>query len=231
MSSSSIPKSTGGVEDNDAGTFGLGLFHTVFADGDRIAFGWIFVVNRAANLFTDDFQLLDSRGTLEVGSNENRRKVLLLQHFGQLAAGRGLTTTLQTTHHDDGDPTVLQRQVVIACHEVDQSLVYDLDDLLVGLQRLQDIRPDRFFRDVFDEVLHDIKRNVGLKQSRTDLLHAVANVAFRDLPGSPESGKSTRQTFCNTFKHEISQTLSQTNEQTDRGNEFTAVVLVTISEA
>ena len=87
-------------------------------------------------------------------------------------------------------------------HQVDQLLMNDPDDLFFRTERFQDLFADRLFRRPFDKILDDIVRNVSLQQSRADLLHAVADVAFRDLSGSPKSRKGLTQTLCDVFEHD-----------------------------
>ena len=57
------------------------------------------------------------------------------------------------------------------------------------------------------------------------LAKAASGIAV--IVGSPESRKSTRQTFCNTFEHKI----SQRKKQTERGLRFSNTVIMTIGEA
>ncbi len=163
------------------------------------------MIDSTANLFADDFQLLNGGGPLQVGCHQHWSVAVFLQQPSQLAAGRGLTTSLQSTHHQNGDAVTLEGQRMIAGHQVDQSLMHNTDQLLIRPQRLQHIFADGLFRDFLDKVLRNIERDVGFQQCGAHLLHAVADVPFRDLSTSAESRKGVGQTFSNTFEHEISQ--------------------------
>ena len=88
----------------------------------------------------------------------------------------------------------------------------DPDDLFFRTQRFQDLFANRLFRRPLNKILDDIVRNVSFQQSRADLLHAVADVAFRDLSGSPESRKGLSQTLCDVFEHDEIRILNTKDE-------------------
>ncbi len=129
---------------------------------------------------------------MKVGGHQHGRLAILFQHSSQLAAGCGLTTSLQAAHHDDSHTVAFDGKFVVARHQVDQTLMDDAHDLLIRSQRFQHFSADRFLSDLLYEVLRNIERNVGFQQSGAHLLHPVADVAFRDLSGSPESRKGVR---------------------------------------
>ena len=54
----------------------------------------------------------------------------------------------------------------------------DLDDLLAGGDRLQDIGANRLFRRLIDKPAHHRQRNVGLQQRDPHLAHGLAHVGF-----------------------------------------------------
>ena len=94
----------------------------------------------------DDFQLLDCRGTINIARNEQRFFPLLFQLDRKFAAHRGFPRALQTAHHDHRGRFGRNVQLRIArTHQRDQFLVYDFDDLLRRIERLQHLLPDRFF--------------------------------------------------------------------------------------
>ena len=97
-------------------------------------------------------------------------------------------------------------------HQIDQLLMNDPDDLFLRTQRFQDLFANRLFRRPLNKILDDIVRNVSFQQSRADLLHAVADVAFRDLSGSPESRKGLSQTLCDVFEHDEIKILNTKDE-------------------
>ena len=80
-------------------------------------------------------------------------------------------------------------------HQVDEFLMNDADNLLIRTQRFENCIAGRLSRHILDEVLHDVVRDISFEQGLADLFHAVTNVAFGDLSGTPESRKCIRQTF------------------------------------
>ena len=111
----------------------LRLANRRLADDDRVFLRPV-GVDRNAKLLADDVQLVDGRGPLQVGGDQQRRAARVLEQSPELAAGGRFAGALQAAHHQDCDvalPFEVQR-VVDRAHQVDQLLVDDADDLLAA---------------------------------------------------------------------------------------------------
>ncbi len=94
----------------------------------------------------DDLQLVDRRGTIDVARDEQGFFALFFEKIGEFAAQRRLARALQAAHHDDCGRLGGNFELGVARpHERDQLVIDDLDDLLGGIERLQDFLPDRLF--------------------------------------------------------------------------------------
>ena len=85
-----------------------------------------------ALLVSIDLKLLDGRRPVDVAGRKERFLPLGLKLSCQLGGGRGLTCTLETCHHDDGDlPAGLQLDFRgLGAHQIHELLVYDFYDHL-----------------------------------------------------------------------------------------------------
>jgi len=81
-------------------------------------------------------------------------------------------------------------------HQVDQFLMDNPDNLLLGTQRFENLFTNRFLGDGIDEIRSDIVGDVRFQQCLPNLLHAFANIALGDLSGTPESTERLAQTLC-----------------------------------
>src|SRR4051812_12498379 len=57
----------------------------------------------------------------------------------------------------------------------------DLDNLLAGLNALDDFLPERFGFDPFDEIPHDLEVYVRVQQRETYLAQGIAHILFGNL--------------------------------------------------
>ena len=94
------------------------------------------------DVFADDLQLLNGRGTVNVGRNEQGIATLLSQQCGELAGMRRLAGALQPAEHEDGWRTTRECQGLRAAQKGGQLFVDDLDNLLGGVQSLQNLFAD-----------------------------------------------------------------------------------------
>ena len=109
----------------------------------------------------------------------------------QLAAGRGLTGTLEPAHHDDGRTGLHEVDArVDRAQKLEQLVVDDLDHQLPGLEGVDDVLADGFVDDLVGEILDDLKIDVGLEQRGADLAHGFADVFLGDLPPAGERAEN-----------------------------------------
>ena len=70
------------------------------------------------------------------------------------------------------------QRVIDRAHQVDQLVVDDADNLLIGAQTLQNLLADGLLADAVHELLHDREADVGLEQR---LLHQAQTIAHVGL--------------------------------------------------
>ena len=92
--------------------------------------------DRDTGLLTDDLQLLNGGGAVNIAGDQQRAAALAAVIFAELGGVGGLAVALQAAHHQHGLALVFQAQILrlVAAHEVGQLFVDDLDDLLGGGQ-------------------------------------------------------------------------------------------------
>ena len=174
-------QSTGGVEDNDVRSRFFRRRDTVLTNLQRSTVGRVFGVNRNADLFTDDSQLLDSGRTLKVGSDEKRLAAFSLQQLRELAARCGFSSPLQTTHHQDGGGAFDEvERVVNRAHQIDEFLIDDPDNLFGRAERLQNIVTDCSLGNTLNEVLGDVVIDVSFQQRLPHRLHTLTNARLSE---------------------------------------------------
>ena len=122
------------------------------------------------DLLAEHLDLLDGRGALQVGRNQEGPAVALAQAESQLAGRRGLAATLQPAQHDDRGPVLGEADVVIdRPHQGDQFVVDDADDLLAGVEGAENLLAERLLGDALDKVVGDREIDVGVEQGSCGL--------------------------------------------------------------
>jgi len=123
-------QSAGGIEDEYGDIFLFGFFDRFLAHLHRILFAR-FAEDRHTQLLADNVQLLDGSGSLQVGGAQHDRLFALHQQRAELAAGGGLTTTLQTAEHEDVESGLeLDRRFGRSAEERNQLISNNTNDLL-----------------------------------------------------------------------------------------------------
>ena len=64
--------------------------------------------------------------------------------------------------------------------------MHELDDLLAGVEALEDVVPERLGLHPGDEVLDDLEVDVGLEQREADLAHRLVDGVLVQPPGAAE---------------------------------------------
>ena len=127
-------------------------------------------VDLDVGLLADDRQLLDGRGTPDVGRDHQRVLALPLQPASELAGRRRLARTLQSEQQHDARRRRVFLQAAFGVAKQRQQLVADdLDDLLARRQALEDRLVHRLVADAVDERLDDLEVDVGFEQRQPDL--------------------------------------------------------------
>ena len=125
----------GRVQEHQVVAVLLGVCHRFLGDGHRVDLPHL--EHRDVQLCAHHFQLLDGSGTVHVAGHQQRSAALLTpEEVGQLGGVGGLTSALETHHHDHRRRGVGVVELgSLAAHESGHLLVDDLDDHLRRSQR------------------------------------------------------------------------------------------------
>ena len=159
-------------------------------------------------LFTENAELL-ARG--RAGHVKRRQHHLLAllraQPQRQLAGGGRLSRTLEAGHQDDRRRAHLDVQWRrIGSQYLDQRVIDDLDNLLVGTHRFQHIRPDSLVAHRGNEALHHGKRNIGVEKRQTHFTERRINIRFAQRPALAKSAEDVLQLVLQIVEHGASGT-------------------------
>ena len=124
-----------GVQEHQVVAVLLGVSHRFLGDGHRIDLPHL--EHRNVQLRTHHFQLLDGSGTVHItGHQQGSAALFAPKEVGQLGSVGGLTSALETHHHDYRRRGVGVVELgSLAAHESGHLLVDDLDDHLRRSQR------------------------------------------------------------------------------------------------
>ena len=127
-------QSAGRVENHDVVAVLLRLSDGSLANGDGI-FRTRLRVHLDAELLADHVQLLDGRGALQVGRNQERLFAALFDQAAELTAGGRFAGALQAAHHQHGHAGLQVQRVIDRPHQLDELVMHDAHDLLAGIER------------------------------------------------------------------------------------------------
>ncbi len=156
------------------------------------------VEHRHVDLLAEDLELLDRRGALHVGGDEQRLLAFFRQESSELRARRRLARALEPDHHDPRALALLREAdgVALVVHHADELVVADLHELVArghahllarvlhgGLHGA----PDGLLLDPGEEALHDAELDVRLQQREPDLAERRLDILLVQVgqPGEP----------------------------------------------
>ncbi len=155
------------------------------------------------NLPGDSLQLLDCRGSLQVGGGEHDALALATQVAGEFAAGRRLPASLQAAHHDDRRRWRDEHDARLhRSHQVDQPLVNDADHLLARLEALGHLRAQGIFKYAVTEGLDDVVVHVGFEQRGANLAHRLGHVGLGDAAAAGQFLERLVKPFAKCCEHQ-----------------------------
>ena len=91
--------------------------------------------------------------------------------------------------------------MIAGTEEGRQLLVHDLDDLLPGVEAVEDLRAHGTLADAGDEVLDDLVVDVRFEQCESDLAHGGIDVGLADPAATGQSGEGLAQAFRERVEH------------------------------
>ncbi len=206
-------QTAGGIEDDDVAAVFLRELNCVAADLDGV-FVFTLGVDGRVSLLAEGVQLIDGGGTLQIGGDEEGIFALGFEVLGEFPAGSGFAGALEATEHDDGRRggdeeaaggggagIAVFVEDDIFSHQLNESVVDNLDHLLAGLDGRENFGADGFLGDFGDEGVDDIEVDIGFEEGGADFLHGVAHVGFGDFSFAGEVAKEGAETFLEGVEH------------------------------
>ena len=177
-----------------------GLLDGALGDVDRVR--TVAAEDRHADLATERGKLIGSSGTVDVARGEQRRAALLLEQVGKLYGSRGLTGALQAHEHDDIRNAVTKNELALGGAEHLGELVeHNLDDVLRRRQRLHDLGGHAALLGLSNELLNDLKVNVGLEQRHANVAHGRGDIGLGQLTLAAQAVKCVVEAIAQRIKH------------------------------
>ena len=168
-------------------------------------------VNGDTYLLAEHLELVHRRGAVDVSCNQHGLALVCHQVLGQLAGGGGLSGTLKTHQHNDGEgATVDNRSLFHRPHELLEFVLADENEMLPR-RRLQ------FFAALFSLNLHDLPNgpllhpieegahhpqlHVRLQQRHANLANRLIDVLLGQGGLAREGGFGVFEAFRDDLKH------------------------------
>ena len=168
-----------GIDDQNVVASALRFFFCLECD---VLCDLVVAVGKDRNIdrLADDLELIDRRRSVDIAGREHRLFAVFLEICRELAAGGGLTGTLQTDHQECGKSARCIGQLAVgAAHHFDQLVVYDFDYLLPRRQTRKNVLSHRLLLDFSDELFDNLEVDVRFEQRQLDLPHGVVDVRLR----------------------------------------------------
>ena len=175
----------GGVHDDDVVPvlLGPGQPRPGHRDGVADAVAGLWRPHVHPGLGSDDLQLGDGVGALEVGGDQEHLSVaLVLQPPSELARQGGLARALQAREHDDRGPAGQVELAGLPAQDLDEFVVDDLDDLLARVERLGGDGAGRLLPHRRGEGPDDGQGDVGVQERAPDLRDGLLDVRGGQAP-------------------------------------------------
>src|SRR5581483_3614630 len=168
---------SGGVENQRVAIVLLRIFERAASDFEDVGFA-LADEDRDFDLLAEGFQLIHGGRTKNVRSHQQRGAALLEEQPGELGAGGGFAGAVQTHHQYAGRVAAQIQAIVGRAQKFDQFVMDDLDDLLAGLDALDDFLAESLGFDAFDEIAGDLEIDIGLQQGEPDLAQGISDIGL-----------------------------------------------------
>ena len=164
-----------GIDDDRVESLFACPLNGIGGNGGNIDAG-TFRMNGNFNFFSDNFQLVNGGGTVNVTGNQQDFLSIVTQFESQFAGGRGFTAAVETDQHNNGGFSAGGKFGNAAAQEFNQLVVDDFDDLLTGGHAFDNFLTDAFIADGFDEFADDLQIDVSLEQGKADFAHGLGDI-------------------------------------------------------
>jgi len=193
----------GGVEDQNVIAADAGARHRPLGDIERRLAGEN-GERGDTGLFAQDLELLHGGGTADVQRcHQHALFLFALQHQADLGRGRGLARALQADHQDRRRRRAQRQRRIFRAQRFNQHVVDDLDDLLTGRDRADDVFADGAGADLGDEFGDDAERDVGFDQRGADFGQRRIDVALAERAAPAKLVEYAAEAGCQTVEHQF----------------------------
>ena len=135
--------------------------------------------HRNAELLAEGHELVDRRGAVDVGRDEQRLPALLAKHVRELRGRRRLARALQAREHHHRRRALRPRKRGRgAAEHLDDRVVHDLHDLLRAGDRLEHALAEGALANGRDKLPDHFEIDVGLEQRDPDVAQSLVKIAF-----------------------------------------------------
>ena len=189
----------GRVDDDDVETVRLRALEAFRRGPDGIL--RVRAIDGNRDLLAELLELVDRGGPLQVGRDEARLLALPPQVERELGGVRRLARALQPGHQDHGRRPPEGELGVPGAHQLREAVVHELDDLLAGVEALEDVLPEGRGLHPGDEVLDDLEVDVGLEQREADLAHRLVDCVLVQPPGAAEIAQGRLEPVGESVEH------------------------------
>jgi hypothetical protein len=193
---------TGGIEEEGVAVLGPGMVERFAGQPEQIGFTAA-QEDGDIELTPQCFELIHGGRAMEVGGDQERLSSLFQEEAGEFAGGGGFTGAVETHHENAGRiPAELDGGVGRA-KEIDHFILNDFDDLLTGLDALNDFLPQSLGFDLFDKIAGNLELDISFEQSHADLAQGVADVGLGDFAQAAQVAEGGLQFAAQRIEHGI----------------------------
>ena len=192
-----------GVDDGPGAVLARSLRGAVPGGAHRRGRRWRFLVDGNVELLAEGGELFDSCGAAQVGRDEHR---LATPASGEvrreLGGGGRLAGPLESHEHERRCRRCAVVQPMIASAQDGRQLLVDhLNNLLTGVQPLQQVGVEAARLHLGDKLPRDAEVDVGLQKRYAHLFQRLVNILFRESTLAPKPLKYSGELFAKRVKH------------------------------
>ena len=190
----------GSVDDDDIVVVLACVLYGIFCDLYGI-FAFL-GVNIDICLLTQNNQLLNSGGSLQVVSYQEGIFAFGDNVFSEFSGGGGFSATLEAGQHDYGGSGRDKIDTgVDRAHQFCKLIADDFNEDLAGMQALYHLGTDGGLGYIFAELLYDAVADVGFEKRLSHIPHSVGDVCLSDSSPACQRPEDCIEFFGQRFKH------------------------------
>ena len=169
------------IDNHGVDALALGIFNCVLGNLHGV-FVALLGVDLNAYLLAEDFELVDSCGTIDVTRHQKHATIsLLFEEFGELARESGLTRALQTCNEDYCGVTAEGDVGCRTTHKHRQLIAHDFGQHLTRFYGCEHILTERLLLNLVCEGFGNLVVHIGINQCAANLFQSLCYIYFGDF--------------------------------------------------